>query len=75
MANQLVNKKVNLSLVGLNGNAFALMGAFQRQARKEKWTSEEIKKVLDEAMKGDYDHLLVTLDSHCEDREDDGDDE
>ena len=37
-----VNKKVKLELVGLDGNAFFLMGAFQRQARREKWTQEEI---------------------------------
>ena len=55
------NKKVKLKLVGLDGNAYALMGAFQRQARKEKWTPDEIKMVLDECMSGDYDHLLTTL--------------
>jgi hypothetical protein len=27
-------KKVNLKMVGLDGNAFAVMAAFQRQARK-----------------------------------------
>ena len=59
-------KKVNLSLVGLDGNAFALMGAFQQQARKEGWSKEEITSVLDEAKSGDYNHLLVTLDSYCE---------
>jgi hypothetical protein len=55
------NKKVKLKLVGLDGNAYALMGAFQRQARKEKWTPDEIKMVLDECLSGDYDHLLATL--------------
>ena len=55
------NKKVKLKLVGLDGNAFALMGAFQRQARKEKWTLDEIKMVLDECLSGDYVHLLATL--------------
>ena len=55
------DKKVKLKLVGLDGNAFALMGAFQRQARKEKWTPGEIKMVLDESTSGDYDHLLATL--------------
>jgi protoheme ferro-lyase len=59
-------KTVNLSLVGLDGNAFSLMGAFQSQARKEHWTEEAIKEVLDEAKEGDYNHLLVVLDSHCE---------
>ena len=61
-----INKKVTLELVGLDGNAFALMGAFQRQARREGWTPEEIKTVLDECQSGDYDHLLQTLVSVCE---------
>ena len=61
-----INKKVNLQLVGLDGNAYALMGAFQRQARREKWTPEEIKTVLDECQSGDYDHLLQTLMTVCE---------
>ena len=55
------NKKVKLKLVGLDGNALALMGAFRRQAHKEEWTLDEIKMVLDECMSGDYDHLLATL--------------
>ena len=38
----MINKKVKLQLVGINGNAFAIMGAFKRQAQKEKWTAEEI---------------------------------
>ena len=55
------DKKVKLKLVGLDGNAFALMGAFQRQARKEEWTPDEIKMVIDESTSGDYSHLLATL--------------
>ncbi len=63
----IVDKKVNLTLVGIDGNAFALMGAFQRQAEKEGWTKSEIDQVLDEAMSGDYNHLLRTLSEHCDD--------
>ena len=63
---QVVPKKVKLSLVGLDGNAFALMGAFQSKARREKWTDEEIKLVLDKAKSGDYDNLLCVLDAHCQ---------
>lgn len=59
-------KKVKLTLIGLDGNAFALMGAFSQAARRQGWTPEEIKKVLNECMKGDYDHLLNTLSDHCE---------
>jgi hypothetical protein len=61
-----VMKKVKLTLIGLDGNAFALMGAFSQAARRQGWTPEEIKKVLNECMKGDYDHLLNTLSDHCE---------
>lgn len=58
-------KKVNLQMVGLDGNAFAIMAAFQRQARKEGWTQNEIKEVLDRAMSGDYSHLISTIAEHC----------
>ena len=58
-------KTVNLRLVGIDGNAYAIMGAFQKQARIENWTEEEIQTVLTEAKSGDYDHLINTIDSHC----------
>jgi hypothetical protein len=61
-----MNKKIKLDLVGLDGNAFALMGAFQKQARREGWTQDEIKIVLDKCISGDYDNLIVTLWEHCE---------
>lgn len=60
-------KKLALNLVGLDGNAFSVLGAFQRQARRENWTPEEIKSVLDEATSRDYDHLLATIMKHCQD--------
>ena len=41
-----VTKLVKLQLIGLNGNAFALMGAFQQAARRQGTPKEEIKKVL-----------------------------
>lgn len=80
---QIVKKHLDLNLVGLDSNAYSLMGAFKQQARKEKWTPEEIKAVIDECLKGDYDHLLVTLSDHCnmtdedydQDEDDDYDDE
>ena len=60
-------KKINLRLIGLDGNAFVLLGQFNRQARKEGWTKEEIKIVMDDARSGDYDHLLGVLMDHCQD--------
>lgn len=59
-------KKVKLNLIGIDGNAFAVMGAFSRRARAEGWSKEEIDAVLDEAKSGDYDHLLATIMDHCE---------
>lgn len=63
---QIVNKTINLTLVGIDGNAFSIMGAFQKQARKEGWTLDEIEEVLNEARSSDYDHLLQTIMAHCE---------
>ena len=63
-------KKVTLELVGLDGNAYSLMGAFQKQARREGWSKEEIDAVLDECYSGDYNHLLCTLSDVCESPED-----
>ena len=59
-------KKIQLDLVGIDGNAYAIMGTFQRQARREGWTKEEIDSVLKEAQSGDYDHLLKTIMAHCD---------
>jgi len=64
------SKKVELELVGLDGNAYSLMGAFQRQARREGWSKDEIDEVLAECQSGDYNHLLCTLGEVCESRED-----
>lgn len=61
-----IEKKVNLELVGLDSNAFSILGAFKCQARYEGWTSEEIDFVLTEAKKGDYNHLLATIYDYCD---------
>jgi len=58
-------KKVKLNLVGIDGNAFMIMGSFSKQAKRENWTQQEIDEVLNEAKKSDYDHLLYTIQSHC----------
>lgn len=60
-----VNKKVRLRLVGLDGNAFILLGAFRDQAEKENWTEEEIDFVINKAMSGNYNQLLRTLMNYC----------
>jgi len=56
-----MNKKVILELVGIDGNAYSIMGAWKQAARRQGWTEAECKVVLDEAMSGDYNHLLATI--------------
>lgn len=58
-------RKISLKLIGLDGNAFSLMGAFRKQARLEGWTPDDIEKVIALSMQGDYNHLLATLCEHC----------
>jgi len=61
-----VDKSVVLDLVGTNANAFAIMGKFSSEARKQGWTKEEVDLVLEEATSSDYDHLLATIILHCD---------
>lgn len=62
-------KFVKLTLVGLDGNAFYLMGEFRYRAKKQGWTDAEIDKVIEECESSDYQHLLATLSAHCIDPE------
>lgn len=68
---KIVNKTVNLNLVGINGNAYVIMGMFALKAKEEGWTKQEIDLVLYHAKQGDYDHLLATIECHCHVRDDD----
>lgn len=61
-----------MRLVGEDGNAFAIMGRFRRAARDAGWSAEEISDVLEEAMSGDYDHLLAVMMEHVEEPGDGG---
>ena len=67
--------KVPLQLAGQDGNAFAILGRFQSAARKVGWNTERIKAVLDEAMSGDYDNLLITMMKYTYDPTESNDDE
>ena len=67
--------KVKLELVGLNGNAFALLGAFTKAARRQKMPQAELDAIMNEARSGDYDHLLATLIEHTESPDDEDDDD
>jgi hypothetical protein len=55
-------KKLKVKLIGTDGNAFAIMGIVTREMRKAGFDRETIQKYREEAISGDYDHLLqVTM--------------
>lgn len=54
--------EVNVSLVGEDGNAFAILGRVQSALRRAGVPKEELDAYFAEATSGDYDHLLrVTM--------------
>ena len=57
-------KRITLDL-NYGDNAFKLLGAFTKQAQKEKWTKAEIDAVIEKAMSGDYDYLCEVLSERC----------
>lgn len=61
-----MSNKVKLTLAGIDGNAFYLLGAFKEAARRQKFSKEYIDSVIEECMSSDYNHLLRTLVKHTE---------
>ncbi|MFN4098447.1 MAG: hypothetical protein ACK4GT_01595 [Pararhodobacter sp.] len=51
---------ITVALTGQDGNAFAILGCCRAAARDAGLSEEEIAGFMDEAMAGDYDHLLQT---------------
>jgi len=51
---------ISVKLVGTDGNAFAILANMKSALRKHKVSGEDIEAFLEEAMSGDYDHLLQT---------------
>ena len=45
-------------LVGVDGNAYSVMGYVQNALRKSKWSQDDISIVLDIMMSADYNNLL-----------------
>jgi len=52
--------EIEVTLVGTDGNAFALIGEVQKALKKEGVSKEEISEFFNEATSGDYTHLLRT---------------
>jgi hypothetical protein len=52
---------VEVELVGQDGNAFAVLGAASKAMRQANVDKADIDMMMDEAMSGDYNHLLQTV--------------
>lgn len=52
--------KPPLTLVGVDGNAYAIIAQARKAARTAGWTDVEIAEFVTEAKSGDYDNLLQT---------------
>jgi len=63
-------RKVKGTFDSIDGNAFMLMGYFQKLAKEQGISKEWIQGVLDEAKSKDYNHLITTLLENMEDEED-----
>lgn len=58
-------------LVGIDGNAFAIMGYVRNAMKETGFTKQEIESYTKDAMSSDYDHLLcvsVEYVDKCNDR-------
>lgn len=53
----MARKKYNL--VGVDGNAYSIIGYVRKAMSTEKCSREEINRYLEDAMSDDYHHLLV----------------
>jgi hypothetical protein len=52
---------IDVAMVGEDGNAFAIIGRVRLALRRGGLAPEEVAEFTDEAMSGDYDHLLATV--------------
>lgn len=53
--------EVTVSLIGEDGNAFAILGKVNRALREHGVSTAECDEFLEEAKSSDYDHLLQTV--------------
>lgn len=65
------NKFARGSLVGVDGNAFTLLGHFSKCAKDSGWSSDEIDLVTKKARENSYDYLVSCLVSHLSTNTDD----
>jgi len=58
--------KPQVQIIGEDGNAFTILGKVRRSMVDHGCDKEYIEKYMEEAMSGDYDHLLRVTMEYCE---------
>lgn len=61
-----MSNKPKVQLIGEDGNAFMILGACRKAARKAGWNPEQIADFDKKAKAGDYDTLLRVVQEHFE---------
>ena len=56
--------KPELKLIGEDGNVFFILGKAVREAKRAGWDEEKIKQFKEDAMSGDYNHVLQLCMEH-----------
>ena len=59
-------EKRNYSLVGQDGNAYALMFYLKKAMKECGRTNEQIAEVMEKAKSGDYNNLIMVLDAELQ---------
>jgi len=62
------------NLVGIDGNAFSIMGYTAKAMKQSGFTNDDVEKMYSDAESGDYNHLLMVCDNwiaKCNERCDD----
>lgn len=54
------------TLIGVDGNAFAIMGYTAKAMRRAGFTKEEIDQMYKEAEESDYNHLICVCDGYID---------
>lgn len=66
MAVEPICQNVKVKLSGEDGNAFFIIGRVTNEMKRKKVSKETIDAFMEEAMSGNYDHVLVTCMKYVE---------
>ena len=57
-------ERIEIDLLGPDGNAFALIAYARRFAKQLDWSTDDINTLMDDMTSGDYTHLLDVFNEH-----------